>query len=57
MARLAEDHPHIVTVVDYGETREKRALSLLKVKHGLQLRSEPAGVHVTFHEHLTSRLA
>lgn len=31
MAQMVKDHPDVVTIVDYGQTYEKRTISLLKV--------------------------
>uniref|UniRef100_A0A3Q3LXW5 Carboxypeptidase O-like n=1 Tax=Mastacembelus armatus TaxID=205130 RepID=A0A3Q3LXW5_9TELE len=31
MTQIAKDHPDVVTIVDYGQTYEKRTISLLKV--------------------------
>ncbi|KAM6892908.1 carboxypeptidase O-like isoform 1-T1 [Lycodopsis pacificus] len=31
MAQVAKDHPDVVTVVEYGQTYEKRTISLLKI--------------------------
>ncbi|XP_026157585.1 carboxypeptidase O-like [Mastacembelus armatus] len=31
MTQIAKDHPDVVTIVDYGQTYEKRTISLLKI--------------------------
>uniref|UniRef100_A0A3B3BBY9 Carboxypeptidase O n=1 Tax=Oryzias melastigma TaxID=30732 RepID=A0A3B3BBY9_ORYME len=31
MAQMVKDHPDVVTIVDYGQTYEKRTISLLKI--------------------------
>lgn len=31
MAQMVMDYPDVVTIVDYGQTYEKRTISLLKV--------------------------
>ena len=33
MVQIANSHPDVVTIVEYGKTYEKRTISLLKVKH------------------------
>lgn len=33
MAQIEKDYPDVVTIVDYGQTYEKRTISLLKVNH------------------------